>query len=156
MKVQLLGYTRLNPALAGRDDLGDVRELLDTPVGTEQERLAEFAARVCYRSTNKMGHNPHFIQARVREGHEDVIEHVTFVVSVSDVANTLEADGPVRWRMANRHLDATQWQDGWVVSGNARVWLDLFRRGLALDVLPLLQPIAPAFYAELADQGEKT
>ena len=148
MEVKLLSYTRLNPALADQPDLGDVAMILQSTAGTEQERLAEFAARVCYQSTDKMGHNPTFVPARVREGHEDIIEHVAFVVAVTgiDVADPLTADAPVRWRLANRHLDLTPWQDGWVVSGNARVWLDLFRRGMALAVLPLLLPIVPAIY----------
>ncbi len=156
MEVRLLGYTRLNPALSAASDLGDVSTMLESSVGTEQERLAEFAARVCYRSTDRMGHNPAFIQARVREGHEDVIEHVSFVVHVTDVdeGDVLQVDGPVRWRMVNRHLEVTPRGDGWIVSGNARVWLDLFRRGLALSVLPLVQPLAPSFYAELATPEE--
>ncbi|MCS7221332.1 MAG: FAD-dependent thymidylate synthase [Anaerolineae bacterium] len=154
MNVRLLSCTRLNPALSAVDDLGDVRMMLEATAGTEQERLAEFAARVCYRSTDKMGHNPGFLQSRLREGHEDVIEHVTFVVFVSGTGLAEPADvsprrdEPIWWRMANRHLEVTPWRDGWVVSGNARVWLDLFRRGLALDVLPVVQPLAPALYAE--------
>ncbi len=150
MKVRLLSYTQINPALDPKTAPSDVAMMLESLQGTGQERLAEYAARVCYRSTDKMGRNPTFIQARVREGHEDVIEHVTFVVLVSgdDVPDSPEADGPVGWRMVNRHLDVTRWRDGWVVSGNARVWLDLFRQNLALDVLPILQPLAPAIYEE--------
>jgi hypothetical protein len=156
MNVKLLSYTQLNPALATTNDLGDIQMMLQATVGTEQERLAEFAARVCYRSTDKMGHNPAFLQSRVREGHEDIIEHVTFVVFVSGIhfPKAAEAsprrDEPIWWRMANRHLEVTPWQDGWVVSGNARVWLDLFRQGLALDVLPVVRPLAPTLYAELS------
>ncbi|HEY64567.1 MAG TPA: FAD-dependent thymidylate synthase [Caldilineae bacterium] len=155
MEVKLLSCTHLNPALPSLEDLGDVSMMLESPVGTEQERLVEFAARVCYRSTDKMGRNPGFIQARVREGHEDIVEHVTFVVHVTGVEDDdpLQGDGPVRWRMTNRHLDVTPWEGGWVVSGNARVWLDLFRKGLALDVLPLVRPLAPAIYAEFAEEG---
>lgn len=159
MDVRLLSCTRLNPTLSTANDLGDVRKMLETTAGTEQERLAEFAARVCYRSTDKMGHNPAFLQSRLREGHEDIIEHVTFVVFVSGTGLSEPAepsswrDEPIWWRMANRHLEVTPWRDGWVVSGNARVWLDLFRRGLALDVLPVVQPLAPALYTEL-DQPE--
>ena len=152
MEVRLLSYTQLNPALTPAEELGDAVALLTSPQGTAQERLAEYAARVCYRSTDKMGRNPAFLQARVREGHEDVIEHVAFVVFVhgEDVPEAPDGDGPVGWRMANRHINVTRWEDGWVVSGNARVWLDLFRRGLALKVLPVLFPLAPAIYEEFA------
>lgn len=155
MQVKLLSWTRLNPALSAEDDLGDVRQVLDVDVGTEQERLMEYAARVCYRSTEKLGYNPGFIQARVREGHEDVIEHVTFVVQVDGVGDdeAIWGDHPVHWRLVNRHIEVTPWGSGWVVSGNARVWLDLFRRGLALEVLPILSPLAPSVYAEFASGG---
>lgn len=152
MQVRLLSMTRLAPTLADQAGNTELAALTRPAPGattlTEQERLAEFAARVCYRSTDKMGHNPTFVAARVREGHEDIIEHITFVVQVTEVAEGDPAvvDGPVRWRLENRHLEATRLGNGWVVSGNARVWLDLFRRGLASAVRPLLRPLAPTIY----------
>lgn len=152
MQVTLLSMTRLAPTLADQAGNAELAALARPAPGattlTEQERLAEFAARVCYRSTDKMGHSPTFVAARVREGHEDIIEHITFVVQVTEVAagDPAIVDGPVRWRLENRHLEATRWGDGWVVSGNARVWLDLFRRGLAGEVRALLRPLAPTIY----------
>jgi thymidylate synthase (FAD) len=41
----------------------------------------------------------------------------------------------------------------WLVSGNTRVWLDLFRRGLALAALPLVRSVAPAVFADLPGEA---
>ncbi len=75
MNVTLLAHTQINPALAA-----------DHPVlrgaGTPQEGIIEYAGRVCYRSDGLMGKNPSFISARVREGHEDIVEHVRFAFRV--------------------------------------------------------------------------
>ena len=151
MRIELLAYTRPNPAL-NPADLAGVGDLATIWQGqsTYQENIIEFAGRVCYRSTQRMGTAPNFISARVREGHEDIIEHIVVTLRVRG------SDAPLRWRMLNRHCEVTQDADGsWVVSGNIRVWLDLLRRGIASDALPFLFAIAPGVYAEFADEAEK-
>jgi len=150
MHIELLAYTRPNPALdptelAGVGDLATIWQ----GQSTYQENIIEFAGRVCYRSTQRMGTAANFISARVREGHEDIIEHVVITLRVSG------SDDPLRWRMLNRHCEVTQEGEGvWVVSGNTRVWLDLLRRGIATEALPFLYAIAPSVYAEYAGQAE--
>ncbi|RME63911.1 MAG: FAD-dependent thymidylate synthase, partial [Caldilineae bacterium] len=149
MQIELLAYTQVNPAL-DPNALAHVSDLATLWRGqsTFQENLIEFAGRVCYRSTHRMGTAPGFIQARVREGHEDIIEHVVVTVRVRG------SDEPVRWRMVNRHCEVTQEADGsWIVSGNTRVWLDFFRRGIALDALPFLKRIAPHVYTEFEEEA---
>jgi thymidylate synthase (FAD) len=153
MHVELIAYTQPNPALtpaavAGHGDLNT----LAAGHGTYAEQLIEYAGRVCYRSTQRMGTAPEFISARVREGHEDIIEHVTATVQVSGT------DEPLRWRLINRHCEVSELGDGrWLVSGNTRVWLDFFRRGLARPALPLLIAIAPKVFAEFSgEQGTAT
>jgi thymidylate synthase ThyX len=151
MRIELLAYTRPNPAL-NPTELADVGDLATIWQGqsTFQENIIEFAGRVCYRSTQRMGTAPNFISARVREGHEDIIEHVVITLRV------LGSDEPLRWRMLNRHCEVTQEaEDVWVVSGNTRVWLDLLRRGIASEALPILYAIAPNVYAEYADRAER-
>ena len=150
MNVELVAYTQPNPALtpdvtSGVSDLGTIPD----GHGPFPEQLIEYAGRVCYRSTHRMGTAPEFISARVREGHEDIIEHVVVTLRFH---NTLE---PLRWRMLNRHCEVSDVGDSeWLVSGNTRVWLDFFRRGVALDALPILASIAPKVYSEfeLAEQ----
>ncbi|MBI3958085.1 MAG: FAD-dependent thymidylate synthase [Chloroflexi bacterium] len=151
MRIELLAYTRPNPALdpaelAGVGDLATIWK----GQSTYQENIIEYAGRVCYRSTQRMGTAPNFISARVREGHEDIIEHIVVTLRV------LGSDEPLRWRMLNRHCEVTQEADGvWVVSGNTRVWLDFLRRGIASNALPILYTIAPSVYAEFADKAER-
>lgn len=149
MQIELLAYTRPNPALdpAELADIGDLASIWNGQ-STYQENIIEFAGRVCYRSTHRMGTAANFISARVREGHEDIIEHIVITLRVRG------SDDPLRWRMLNRHCEVTQDTDGsWVVSGNTRVWLDFLRRGIATEALPLLYAIAPNVYAEYANEA---
>jgi thymidylate synthase (FAD) len=155
MDARLIAYTRRNPALtreaaAGFSDLATVWE----GKGTYAENVVEYAGRVCYRSTHRMGTAPDFISSRVREGHEDIIEHVWATVEFAG------SDAPLRWRLANRHCEisdldgesgGTSGRGRWLVSGNLRVWLDLFRQGLALEARPLVTPIAPAVFEGLPE-----
>ncbi len=148
MQVELLAYTQPNPALtddvvADRSDLGAIA----AGHGTFPEQVIEYAGRVCYRSTHRMGTAPEFIAARVREGHEDIIEHIVVTLRIRGT------DAPLRWRMLNRHCEVSQLaDDDWVVSGNTRVWLDFFRRGIALEAMPLLGGISPKVYDEFIDR----
>lgn len=142
MNARLLAYTQQNPALSRTrvEGFSDLATIWDGK-GTYAENVVEFAGRVCYRSTQRMGTAPDFIVARVREGHEDIIEHIWATVEFSG------DDAPLRWRLANRHCEITEaGPQQWVVSGNLRVWLDLFRQGLALEARPLVAPIAPAVF----------
>ncbi|MCS6827029.1 MAG: FAD-dependent thymidylate synthase [Caldilinea sp.] len=144
MHVELLALTRRNPALtpAMLAPYGDLAAIF-AGKSTYAEAIMEFAGRVCYRSTQRMGAAPDFIAARVREGHEDIIEHVVVTVRIR---NSME---PIRWRMVNRHCEVSDLGDGeWIVSGNARVWLDFFRRGVALEALPILRAAAPSVFSE--------
>ena len=149
MHIELLAYTRPNPALnpAELTGVGDLATIWQGQ-STYQENIIEFAGRVCYRSTHRMGTAVNFISARVREGHEDIIEHIVISLRVRG------SDAPLRWRVLNRHCEVTQEADGsWVVSGNTRVWLDFLRRGIATDALPILYAIAPNVYAECANEA---
>lgn len=159
MRVDLVAYTRPNPALTPERvaALGDLATLWHG-LGAFPEQLIEFAGRVCYRSTPRMGTAPEFISARVREGHEDIIEHVVITVRVSNL-NDGEQDAPLRWRMLNRHCEVSDLGDGnWLVSGNTRVWLALLRDPgvyayAGAQLLPILLAIAPKVYEEFRDRA---
>jgi thymidylate synthase ThyX len=96
MHVELQACTQRNPALtqevaAAFGDLGAIWQgKADYP-----ENVVEFAGRVCYRSTHRMGAAADFIADRVREGHEDIIEHLVVTLRITD---SLE---PLRWRLLN-------------------------------------------------------
>ena len=147
MVVELLAYTQRNPALtpASVQALGDLSTLWQGK-GTYAENLIEFAGRVCYRSTQRMGTAGDFISDRVREGHEDIIEHVVATVRFTGT------DEPLRWRLVNRHCEISEvGPQTWVVSGNTRVWVDFFRKGIALEALPLVNSVAPTVFTEFSE-----
>ena len=152
MRVQLLAYTQQNPALTPEVavDRGDLAALWHG-LGSFPEQMIEYAGRVCYRSTHRMGTAPEFIAARVREGHEDIIEHVVITLRFD------ETDEPLRWRILNRHCEISELGGGgWIVSGNTRVWLALLRNeqirsSVGELVLPILYPIAPKVFAEFSE-----
>jgi thymidylate synthase (FAD) len=104
MKVTLLAYTQINPALeqlpadllAGR--------------GSPQEDIIEFAARVCYRSTARMGHSPDFIAARIREGHEDIIEHAQATYFIEGISRACSHQ-LVRHRIASFSQESQRYTD---------------------------------------------
>ena len=102
MNVELVAYTQPNPALTPENtaDRGDLASIPNGH-GPFPEQLIEYAGRVCYRSTHRMGTAPEFISARVREGHEDIIEHVVVTLRVR---NSVE---PLRWRTVNRHCEVS-------------------------------------------------
>ena len=147
MQVEVIAFTQPNPALtpdivAEQSDLATIAN----GHGPFPEQLIEFAGRVCYRSTHRMGAAPEFIAARVREGHEDIIEHVVVTLRVRGTV------APRDWRTLNRHCEVSQLaDDDWLVSGNTRVWLDFFRRGIAREAIPLLRQVSPKVYAEYDD-----
>lgn len=144
MNVELVAFTRANPALSPEalTEMGDLATIWRGQ-GTFAENIIEYAGRVCYRSTHRMGTAPNFISARVKEGHEDIIEHVVITLRITG------SDAPLRWRMINRHCEVSELDDGaWLVSGNTRVWLDLLRREIALEALPILKAIAGKVYEE--------
>ena len=37
------------------------------------------------------------------------------------------------------------------MSGNTRVWVDFFRKGIALEALPLVSSVAPTVFAEFSE-----
>ncbi|HUW13575.1 MAG TPA: FAD-dependent thymidylate synthase [Anaerolineae bacterium] len=104
MRVCLLAYTQLNP------DVDALPEPLRHPSGTAQERLVEFAGRVCYRSTDRMGHGGRFVQARVREGHESIVEHVSFTFLVEGISRSCSHQ-LVRHRLASYSQESQRYCD---------------------------------------------
>ncbi len=146
--VKLLSYTRM-----------DADHLAETPIvhgaGTLQENLIEYAGRICYRSDAKMGHNPTFIDLRVREGHEDIIEHVRFVFRV-------EGQPLDRELLMLISLPTVEFSDlgddAWIISLNARNVRDFWRSSnsdLAAELARLSGPITPAVFRDLPLAGEE-
>ena len=53
--------------------------------GPEPERLIARAGRVCYKSV-KRGEFENFIEARIRDGHDSVLEHVSLTFEISGIS----------------------------------------------------------------------
>jgi hypothetical protein len=148
-KVTLLSYTQM-----------DAAHLAGTPIvngaGTLQENLIEYAGRVCYRSDAKMGHNPTFIDLRVREGHEDIIEHVRFIFRVE--GQSLDRD--VLMLVSLPTVEFTELgDDAWIFSMNARNVRDFWRGSdseMAAEFARLSAPITPAVFRDLTGTVEGT
>ena len=143
MIATLIAYTKYNRALRDTPH-DDVRRLLDAP-GTFADRLCEFAGRVCYRSTDRMGQAPGFIAARIREGHEDIIEHASAVIEFSDVWDNAHLFKHLR--NITPHCEVRQagvFQ--FIVAANLRTWRILSEH--IPEALPILGGIAPATFAD--------
>lgn len=78
IEVRLLAVTGLCKPLISPP------ETIKTP---EFEQLIEYAGRLCWDTTDKLGKNPRRIQEWVKAGHESVIEHAsaTFYIRASRV-----------------------------------------------------------------------
>jgi len=146
--VTLLSYTKM-----------EAGNLADTPIpaglGTLQENLIEYAGRICYRSDAKMGHNPTFIDLRVREGHEDIIEHVRFIFRVAGQPLNRE----VLTLAALPTVEFTDLgDDAWIFSMNARNVRDFWRSSdseLAAELARLSGPITPSVFRDLPGGDEE-
>jgi thymidylate synthase (FAD) len=102
MKVVLLAYTQLNPDTGSLP--APLRETLQQQEGratsASPERLVEYAGRVCYRSEDRMGRGQRFISARVGEGHESIIEHLSFTFLIEGISRACSHQ-LVRHRLAS-------------------------------------------------------
>lgn len=143
MKVTLLAYTQFEQILSSASPLRQ-------GAGTLQENVMEFAGRVCYRSDAKMGYSPDFIALRVREGHEDIVEHVRFVFRLDG-----QPLDPTFLLLANQPtVEYTDLGDqGWIVSMNARNIRDFWVKSqsdLGARMVELAYPVAPSVYEDLS------
>ena len=76
IEVRLLAITGLSRPLTSS---------LSTPYSLPCEELIEYAGRLCWDTTDKLGTNPKRIQEWIQVGHESVIEHAsaTFYIRAS-------------------------------------------------------------------------
>lgn len=73
------------------------------------ESLIEHAGRVCYRSSGR-GDPVAFIQARIREGHESIIEHACATFEVSGISRACSHQ-LVRHRLASYSQESQRYVD---------------------------------------------
>jgi thymidylate synthase (FAD) len=76
--------------------------------GTPEE-LLEHAGRVCYRSERR-GEADSFLQARIREGHESIIEHASLTFEISGISRACSHQ-LVRHRIASYSQESQRYVD---------------------------------------------
>ena len=76
--------------------------------GTPEE-LAEHAGRVCYRSKSR-GDPAKFLRARLREGHESIIEHASATFEISGISRACSHQ-LVRHRIASYSQESQRYVD---------------------------------------------
>ncbi len=91
MHVEIIGATSFAGAEAGA------------------EALLEHAGRACYRSEPK-GEPGRFLQARIREGHESIIEHASVTFDISGISRACSHQ-LVRHRMASYSQESQRYVD---------------------------------------------
>lgn len=105
----------------------DDKWTVNNKLPTAPDTIAEFAARVCYRSDKDMFSNGHFLRSRLNEGHNDVIEHswlsLVFVTSKPEKL-------ALTFFYKNKYANISEPIETFaktviVVSANLRVWEDL-------------------------------
>jgi thymidylate synthase (FAD) len=77
--------------------------------GGAPESLLEHAGRACYRSESR-GETGRFLQARIREGHESIIEHASVTFEISGVSRACSHQ-LVRHRIASYSQESQRYVD---------------------------------------------
>lgn len=120
--------------------------------GASMQNLVEYGARVCYKSTHRMGTAPTFIKKLIGDGHEDVLEHSWVVLSFMDM-NYGDFINVIFWKHIAEYLQFYTphgFADEILVGGNLRSWLHLMRSeiGPNEELIKHLYPLAPAVFQE--------
>jgi len=121
--------------------------------GTPEE-LLEHAGRVCYRSEGR-GDPAKFLRARIREGHESIVEHLRFIfkvdqVPIQDLFNMYRLAQGVG--LTAQGVGLTLGPESVLISANARTLRDVVRRSktdLALALLKVAAEECPVIFQDL-------
>lgn len=148
MRAQVISYTQPNPLFLYNTRPSDLNYLYDCE-GEFTDNLIEYAGRVCYKSTAKMGKSPTFIPKRINEGHMDIVEHASATLSIWQ----RDSDYNFDFRDYSRHFEYTEHYNGYeYVTGNLRVWYELLSDmpSLRTALVPYLVLVAPKVFSEHA------
>jgi len=96
MQVQLIGFTEVPEFLKTSEHPG--------------ERLCERAGRLCYRSTHEKGKTASFLQSRIQEGHESLIEHFSMTFEITGISRACSHQ-LVRHRIASYSQESQRYVD---------------------------------------------
>ena len=73
--------------LAVTSRVDETGQIVEAPAGVPAENLIEWAGRLCYNNQEKLGAKSGWIQERIKDGHESILEHAsaTFFIRASRV-----------------------------------------------------------------------
>lgn len=143
---RLISATTLNPVLYSENLFSDL-SVVPHGHGTPVESLIEYAGRVCYRSTDKMGQSPNFLHARAEEGHLDIFEHGVVTVEFRNIEPGFFAKVREIYN-ACRYYEGTFFTRGGYITGSIRTWYDLFENGYFHKAINCLKAVSPLTFAK--------
>ena len=111
-----------------------------------ERALAEFAARLCYNSTLKMGSSENFIKKVLTSGHLSVIEHPSMAFPVVLMNGSFLADNPnerIRMLSINRFFTVAYGYN----CGNMRSWFEYLSRVAYRPEFEFFIPIIPEAFS---------
>ena len=114
----------------------------------EKCKLIEKAGRICYKSEYKIDGTlegaENFIRARIKQGHEGILEHAQLILEVpSIVAGQLSASPHITITDRERPKRC-------LVSGNVRSFRDVIRSGVvAITLMDFLSSKYPSFFKDV-------
>jgi len=117
--------------------------------GEAPEELLEHAGRVCYHTSSK-GDPGKFIQARIREGHESIIEHVSATFEISGISRACSHQ-LVRHRLASYSQESQRYVD--MSSPEFVIPPDIVANARAMDIWRGVVDELKAAYGELRKLG---
>ncbi len=88
MQVTLLAYTQMTYDKPHSPLAQQLVDYVATGEHAFDDALIEYAGRICYNTTDKLGHNVKFIPQRLREGHLTLAEHCSATFLVEDISRS--------------------------------------------------------------------
>lgn len=146
--ARLVSTTAFNPFLTESVSLPSNLYTIQQGQGTPLENLVEYAGRLCYASTARMGTAENFIAQRVREGHMDILEHAVISVEFKEILPDFFVKVREQTESSCRYYESTVFENGGYITGNLRVWYELFKNGYFLQAVPIIKPLVPKIFAE--------
>ncbi len=117
--------------MAGRKIKAEILTFTKGDLDPKVVENIELAGRTCYKSMDKisLGSAEKFVKGIMARGHESVIEHswFVFVLPKKSYNRSYLPEYLLTVMMANNLLSLTEEKDKYILSGNARMFRDLFR-----------------------------
>ncbi len=148
--MKIIATTIPNQALGepATQQLSDLATIA-SGAGSFMEQLIEYAGRVCYRSTARMGTSGNFIADRVRADHSDILEHARVIVATHSNLKPWWEKQPYTKTTTSGLADGSTW----ISSANLRTWLHIWQAANHdKDLDPIVYLAPQVFSKDLAER----